>query len=136
MPNIDVIFTPVDDQTRNRLVQIIADTFVNELGCSPEAVTTRIHEIPKSHFAVGRNLLCEDFKCAAKTYTVQPLCEVRIGWYAGKSQQTEETVAMCLSRNISKTLEIPPESVEIGISVMHRGNYFIAGNRIDVSEPQ
>jgi phenylpyruvate tautomerase PptA (4-oxalocrotonate tautomerase family) len=137
MPNVDVIYTSVDDRTRDLLVKVIADTLLDELECSPEAITTRIHEIPETHFAVGRELLRKDFQGAAESNSsiAQPLCEIRIGWFAGKDKETENRIAVHLTRNISTLLQIPSESVEIATSVMHRGNYFIAGQRIDVKEP-
>lgn len=137
MPNIDVIFTPVDDKTRENLVWTIADTLENELKCAPEAITTRIHEIPATHFAVGNKLLRREFQDSSEpnSNTAKPLCEVRIGWFAGKTEDMENRVVKRLTRNISRILDILPDSVEVGVSVMHHGNYFIAGQRIDVKEP-
>lgn len=140
MPNVKVYHRDMGDDVRTELTAAMTDVFTAELGCPPEDVTILFFEADAHHYGVGGRLLKTWYRAAsgagAMLSVPEPLCEIDVHWFAGKTPETEEKVAARLTEEASRILRIGTDHVEVGYQVMHRGNYFINGRRIEAKLPE
>ena len=60
MPNVTIsLFEGRDTDTKRQLVRRVTDSICEVVGCSAEAVTVTISEMPRCNYAKGGILYCD-----------------------------------------------------------------------------
>lgn len=132
MPVLDITYRPVSDERREALTRDFTNILLETFSClTLKSIAIRFHEVKALNYAVGGKLVY-DFDLEK----IPAPFQIDIGWYAGKTQEQEQTAVIRLTESAARILRINPALVEISLRPQHRANHFVGGKRLDVAEPQ